>query len=117
MPPNTNLKIVSISGAVSIPFILIAFNQDRIATWVKGHGKASAIWITIVIAAIILLSVVWVKSTVASGMKAALTAVIILAVVIGALAHLIYRLVSFANSRSSSSDNSGKSSVGSLADD
>jgi hypothetical protein len=90
---GTNLVIVSISSAVSIPFILVAFNQDRIAYWVRGHGKRFTVWVAAILVAAILLSVVWTRDL-AAGMKAAVTAVFIMLLFVGAMVQItnqIYR--------------------------
>jgi hypothetical protein len=40
--PRANATVVSISGAVSIPFILLIFNDERIADWIKKIGNIIA---------------------------------------------------------------------------
>ncbi|KAG9248494.1 hypothetical protein BJ878DRAFT_27946 [Calycina marina] len=118
LPMNYVLKYMfSISGAVSIPFVLVAFNQDRIASWVRGHNKVAATWFTVIIAVVILISVVWTHSSVSGGMKAALTIVVVLVVIVAALGHLIYALVSVARQRFDSSYYSGSMRSPSLANE
>ncbi|OAX78170.1 hypothetical protein ACJ72_07526 [Emergomyces africanus] len=77
LPMNYVLRYMfSISGAISIPFILIALNQDRIANFLKNHGKPTATGVSIVLLLVILLSVIWTRD-IASGMKAAITVLIV----------------------------------------
>ncbi|KAF7502109.1 hypothetical protein GJ744_007110 [Endocarpon pusillum] len=86
LPMDYVLKyMLSISGAVSIPFILVALNQDRIAGWMRGHGTTITVWITMILTAAIPLSVMWTRDL-ASGMKAAVTVTIIMMVLMGAVA-------------------------------
>lgn len=84
-----NALLVSISGAVSIPFVLVAFNQDRIAAWLKNHGKTSALWAVILTLSTILLAVLWTRD-IASGINAAVTVTLVLLIVVGAFVQLLY---------------------------
>jgi len=89
----TNIATVSISGAVSIPFILVAFNQDRISAWVKRQKMRSIIWLSfLVLIVAILLSIIWTKRL-ASGMKAAVTVAVVLLIVAGAISRFIYQVI------------------------
>lgn len=81
---------VSISGAISIPFILIALNQDRIAEFLKNHGKPTAT-VFIVLSLAILLSVIWTRDL-APGMKAAVTVFIVLLTILALAVRSIYLL-------------------------
>ncbi|EEH19036.2 hypothetical protein PABG_01355 [Paracoccidioides brasiliensis Pb03] len=83
----------SISGAISIPFILIALNQDRIARFLKAYGKPTATGVSIIVLMVILLSVIWTRDT-AQGMKAAVTVFIFLLALISFAVRGIYRLFS-----------------------
>ncbi|EEH10557.1 serine/threonine-protein kinase ripk4 [Histoplasma capsulatum G186AR] len=81
----------SISGAISIPFILIALNQDRIAEFLKSHGKPTATVVFIVLSLVILLSVIWTRDL-APGMKAAVTVFIVLLTILALAVRSIYPL-------------------------
>lgn len=108
---NTNCHTVSISGAISIPFILLAFNQQKIANWVKYHKKRSITWVAGLTCVVILLSVIWTQKPLASGMKAAITVVIVLLVMVGAITQGIVVLVAGAKKGSSSSGSSSRESL------
>lgn len=107
-------SIVSISAAISIPFVLIAFNQDTIAKWLRALGKVGVGWTMIVILMAVLLALVW-TSHLASGIKVAVTATIVLLSVLGILGQGIRALATAARSRSSMSTMSSGSR--SLVDD
>ena len=106
---------VSISAAISIPFVLIAFNQDRIAKWLKalGSGVIWSVCITVLTAA--LLSLIW-TSHLASGIKAGVTVTIVLLILLALIGQGIYTLVKAARYEASSSG-SGSGTSRSLADD
>ncbi|KAK2760347.1 hypothetical protein FQN54_002416 [Arachnomyces sp. PD_36] len=92
LPMDYVLKyMLSISGAVSIPFILVAFNQDRIAAWIKSHGRVSVVWTALTILSTIILAIIWTRDL-APGIKAAVTAVIVLIIIVAAFVQLIYTL-------------------------
>ncbi|EGE77142.1 hypothetical protein BDDG_00079 [Blastomyces dermatitidis ATCC 18188] len=80
----------SISGAISIPFILIALNQDRIANFLKNHGRPTAAGVSIAVLLVILLSVIWTRNL-ASGMKAAVTTFLVILTILGLAVRWIYR--------------------------
>ncbi|PGH07632.1 hypothetical protein GX51_01641 [Blastomyces parvus] len=82
--------MLSISGAISIPFILIALNQDRIAKFLKNHGQPTAAGASVVLLLVILLSVIWTRDL-ASGMKAAVTTFLVLLAMLGLAFRWIYR--------------------------
>lgn len=88
----SNLVIVSVSGAVSIPFIFVAFNQDRIARLLTEHRAASAICIAVTFVLAILLSVIWTRDL-ASGIKTAVSVAIVMLAIVGAIAYLISWLI------------------------
>ncbi|OJD16063.1 hypothetical protein AJ78_03736 [Emergomyces pasteurianus Ep9510] len=106
LPMNYVLRyMLSISGAISIPFILIALNQDRIAKFLKNHGKPTAIGVSIVLLLVILLSVIWTRD-IASGMKAAVTALIVVVTTAVLAVRAIFqsvRILTFRTSRSTES--------------
>ncbi|QSS62284.1 serine/threonine-protein kinase ripk4 [Histoplasma capsulatum] len=83
----------SISGAISIPFILIALNQDRIAEFLKNHGKPTAT-VFIVLSLAILLSVIWTRDL-APGMKAAVTVFIVLLTILALAVRIVTRDITF----------------------
>lgn len=83
---------MSISSGISIPFILVAFNQDRITRWGKKFGKVAVWWIGFAVIVGILLPVIW-TTDLASGIKAAVTVTLVLCVIVGAMAQFIYWLV------------------------
>ncbi|KLJ07588.1 hypothetical protein EMPG_16946 [Blastomyces silverae] len=82
--------MLSISGAISIPFILIALNQDRIANFLKNHGQPTAVGTSVVLLLVILLSVIWTRDL-ASGMKAAVTIFLVILTILGLAVRWIYR--------------------------
>ncbi|EGC42775.1 ankyrin repeat protein [Histoplasma capsulatum var. duboisii H88] len=84
----------SISGAISIPFILIALNQDRIAEFLKNHGKPTATVVFIVLSLVILLSVIWTRDL-APGMKAAVTVFIVLLTILALAVRIVTRDTTF----------------------
>ncbi|KAF7939003.1 uncharacterized protein EAE98_001339 [Botrytis deweyae] len=88
LPLDYVLKyMLSISGAMSIPFILIALNQDRIAAALKANRRGSLRICFLVLLVIILLSVIW-TTGLAEGIKAAVTAFFVLTVVVGSILYL-----------------------------
>ncbi|OJD27330.1 hypothetical protein ACJ73_01282 [Blastomyces percursus] len=80
----------SISGAISIPFILIALNQDRIAKFLKNHGQPTAAGVCVTLLLVILLSVIWTRDL-ASGMKAAVTTFLVILAILGLAFRWVYR--------------------------
>jgi len=88
--------LFSISSAVSIPFIFIAFNQDRIAAWARTLVStlvSRRFTLLFVLAAVIpLLAVIWTRDL-ASGIKVVITIVLVLVIVLGDIAQLIPKLV------------------------
>ena len=86
---------MSISSAISIPFILIAFNQDRIAEFLKENKKTTMAWGSLLLGVIILLSFIWTRNL-ASGIKAGVTVTFILIVVAGLIGQGVHWLVSTA---------------------
>jgi hypothetical protein len=110
-----NLRVVTISAAISIPFILVAFNQDRIARWLQVIGKGGAIWWTAIAVMIgILLSVI-LTSHLAAEIKIAVTVTIVLLALVAGIGQLIYAVVE--NSRYSDSSSSGSGGSRSLVSD
>jgi hypothetical protein len=104
-----NLQVVTISAAISIPFILVAFNQDRIARWLQPMGKGGAIWWTAIAVMIgILLSVI-LTSHLAAGIKIAVTVTIVLLALVAVIGQFIYAVVERTRWASSSSSGSGGS--------
>ncbi|KAK2746815.1 hypothetical protein FQN57_002857 [Myotisia sp. PD_48] len=72
----------SISGAVSIPFILVAFNQDRVAQWFKYAEKLRIALSGLAIASLAaILAVIW-TSSLASGIKAATSVALVFIAII-----------------------------------
>jgi hypothetical protein len=104
-----NLQVVTISAAISIPFILVAFNQDQIATWLQVIGKGGAIWwIAIAVMIGTLLSVI-LTSQLAAGIKIALTVTVVLLALVAGIGKFIYLLVDGTRWPGSSSSRSGGS--------
>ncbi|KAE9366832.1 hypothetical protein N431DRAFT_384803 [Stipitochalara longipes BDJ] len=114
LPMSYVLKyMLSISAAISIPFVLIAFNQDRIAKWLKALGSGVIWWICIIVLMAVLLSLIW-TSHLASGIKVAVTATIVLLAILALLGQVIHALVTAARWKGSST---GSETSGSLVDD
>ncbi|TPX21918.1 hypothetical protein DIZ76_015883 [Coccidioides immitis] len=110
LPLDYILKyLFGISSAVSIPFILIAFNQDRIAQWLKyARGLAAAGWAFLLAAMVAILAVIWTQSL-ATGIKAAVTIVIICAILVALIVYTWHRLFGSMLNFTSSSDVSSRS--------
>lgn len=90
---QTNLTIVGISSGISIPFIIVAFNQDRIARLIVIYGKMMVVWwIGLVFLIAILLPLIWTVDL-ARGIKAAVTITIILCIIAAVVARLLYWFV------------------------
>nr|KMM70937.1 ankyrin repeat and SOCS box protein 10 [Coccidioides posadasii RMSCC 3488] len=110
LPLDYILKyLFGISSAVSIPFILIAFNQDRIAQWLKyARGVAAAGWAFLLAAMVAILAVIWTQSL-ATGIKAAVTIVIICAILVVLIVYTWHRLFGSMLNFTPSSDVSSRS--------
>ncbi|TGO07790.1 hypothetical protein BTUL_0247g00190 [Botrytis tulipae] len=110
LPLDYVLKyMLSISGAMSIPFILIALNQDRIATALKAN-RGGLFWMCfVVLLMIIFLSVIW-TTELAEGIKAAVTSFFVLTVVVGLVWYLYSTLVKSLRNDSSESESEASSS-------
>ena len=100
---------VSISGAVSIPFVLVAFNQEKIGDWMKARGKQSAVWAMILVILTVLLSVIW-TGGLASDLKGVITVALVFLVLLSALGHGLQRLIAKASRDDNSSDGSSSRS-------
>jgi hypothetical protein len=100
---------VSISGAVSIPFVLVAFNQEKIGDWMKARGKQSAVWTMILVILTVLLSVIW-TGGLASDLKGVITVALVFLVLLSALGHGLQRLIAKASRDDNSSDGSSSRS-------
>lgn len=84
----TKLITVSIGFALSVPFILLAFNLDRVSGWLSSMRTImapykAALWPICLCLGILIISVVIWTSSLASGIKAAVTvcAIVILTAV------------------------------------
>jgi ABC-type transport system involved in cytochrome c biogenesis permease component len=95
---------------VSIPFILVAFNQDKISAWAKRQKKGSIIWILFFVLVIILLSIIWTRDL-ASGMKAAVTVAVVLLIVAGVIARVIYWAITWGTGQLESSSDGSRSVI------
>ncbi|PQE25595.1 ankyrin repeat protein [Rutstroemia sp. NJR-2017a BBW] len=112
LPLDYVLKyLLSISGAISIPFILVAMNQDRITDFLKAHGRKMLPATLGFLVVTILLSVIWTRDL-TTGVKAAVTVFIVLTLLVGLAARSIYWMLHPARSSDTSSSWSS-----SLADD
>lgn len=96
---------MGISGAISIPFIVIAFNQDRIAEFLKEHKKSTIAWGCSLLSVAVLLSVMWTRDL-NSGLKAGVTVTFAFITMIGLIGQCIYWIVSAARMAVSSSGSS-----------
>jgi uncharacterized membrane-anchored protein len=119
---------VSIAFAASVPFIFLAFYQDKIASWLTSSTKevvgyvpwwlkkplTIALLIGVALTLVITLSLVWTRPL-ASSAKVAVTIAIVLLVVVSGICFGIYGLYIYRKSRLEESRSGGE--TGSLVSD
>jgi prepilin signal peptidase PulO-like enzyme (type II secretory pathway) len=90
---RTNIsRIVGLSAGLSVPFILIAFNQDRFAGWidrVKPRSKGAYVVLLVILLLAIVLIAIW-TSTLADTVKVGVTVAIVVLGVFGLVAVGLY---------------------------
>ncbi|KAI9640934.1 hypothetical protein NHQ30_010775 [Ciborinia camelliae] len=99
--------MLSISGAISVPFVLVALNQDRIAAFFNKYGDRIP-WklASVLLGAVIMISVLWTQDL-ASGIKAAVTAFLIIIITVAFAAPVIYNKFSSMGRVNNGNDISG----------
>ena len=115
--PATDSQVVSLGLGLSIPFIFIALNVDRIAAWMQDirdlFGETKSSWNTVLLIAVLVLAtlVPILTSHLATGIKVAVTVFVVILLVVGGVYHTIRRLTSLAGQQMSETTSDSSSIV------
>jgi len=104
---------VSISGALSISFIVVAFQQERIFSWLKNvPWDQVLIWIGALAVFVLPIALIWTRPL-ASSVETAVTIALVLVAATCGIGFIIYRVVTAIRDTGAT----GSSYSGSLVDD